>query len=640
MGRIRLSLVWVAVGAGVLSAQSPQQPQFRGGTEIVAIDFLASQSDGQPIADLTAKDITLKVDGRVREIKSFQFVKLSPTTHEVPGVLAKLPPPFAANDGVSPGRNVIIVVDHEAIRASEAKAATTAASRFLDRLTPFDRVGVVTMPHGTVEVDLTTNHDRVREALVRVTGRALRPSAGISRIGVDEAMTILGERHDPDKPLTQDIIDRECKAAMRMNDTSCPTRVLQDALFMARQIEVQTRNSLTALKEFFDGLGGIDGPKSVLYLSGQLVSFPETKYDMDDVARAAARARAQMFVVQPHDTIADASVRDAPTSLARDIDHRKTGLEDLAGVTGGEMFRMSGAGDLVFRRIADQISSHYLIGFEPQGDDRNGKPHKIQITTSRRAVDIRARPLFVVDDPKKAPPAPSGLEPVLRDFATYRDLPLRAVARVFRDADPKLLKVVVVVDPIEAGATLNSAAFALISVNGQAAAEWREDGANVVTRPLTTAAAVPPGDYRLRVVAVDTNGRRGAVDYEFKAALTEEPRITLSSVMVGRSEQGTFRPQFQFGPDSKDAAAYVEFYGSFVPGAALTARIELADSPKAPARASGDGHVQASSNPTRFLATGDLPLDAIPPGDYLLRVIVLLDGKALGQASTTVRKNP
>jgi hypothetical protein len=211
---------------------------------------------------------------------------------------------------------------------------------------------------------------------------------------------------------------------------------------------------------------------------------------------------------------------------------------------------------------------------------------------------------------------------------------------VFRDADPKLVKVVVVVDPIETATTLNSAAFALISVNGQAAAEWREDGANVVTRPLTTAAAVPPGDYRLRVVALDINGRRGAVDYEFKAALTEDARVTLSSVMLGRSEQGSFRPQFQFQPDSTDAAAYVEFYGSFVPGAALAARIEIADSLKAPARASGDGQVQASTNPTRFLATGDLPFGQLPSGDYLVRFIILLDGKAIGQASTTVRKNP
>ena len=77
--------------------------------------------------------------------------------------------------------------------------------------------------------------------------------------------------------------------------------------------------------------------------------------------------------------------------------HRVRGLEDLAGVTGGELFRMSGLGDLVFGRIADQISSHYLLGFEPRSGENNGKPHKIEITTTRKnvldsgAADVHSR---------------------------------------------------------------------------------------------------------------------------------------------------------------------------------------------------------------------------------------------------------
>ena len=59
----------------------------------------------------------------------------------------------------------------------------TAAARFLDRLTPLDRVGLVTMPNGKVEADLTTNHVRVREALAVLwwaVGRAGRPAYPIS----------------------------------------------------------------------------------------------------------------------------------------------------------------------------------------------------------------------------------------------------------------------------------------------------------------------------------------------------------------------------------------------------------------------------------------------------------------------------
>ena len=48
------------------------------------VDFLAYGPNGLPITDLTAKDIRLVVDGRAREIKTFQFVRLSFTSVEAP----------------------------------------------------------------------------------------------------------------------------------------------------------------------------------------------------------------------------------------------------------------------------------------------------------------------------------------------------------------------------------------------------------------------------------------------------------------------------------------------------------------------------------------------------------------------------
>src|SRR6186713_2038853 len=98
----------VAVAAAVMSvtaaAAPPQQSRFRSETDIVAIDFLAARPDGQPIADLSQKEITLKVDGKVRDLKTFQFVKVSTTSREASPLAPVLPAPFAANDGPVPGR--------------------------------------------------------------------------------------------------------------------------------------------------------------------------------------------------------------------------------------------------------------------------------------------------------------------------------------------------------------------------------------------------------------------------------------------------------------------------------------------------------------------------------------------------------
>jgi len=201
-----------------------------------------------------------------------------------------------------------------------------------------------------------------------------------------------------------------------------------------------------------------------------------------------------------------------------------------------------------------------------------------------------------------------------------------------------MTKVVVAIEPAEPGTTLTSAAFALIDLGGKSAAQWTEEGANVVTRPLITAAAVPSGDYRLRVAVMDTTGLRGTVDYEFKAGLTQYGPLTFASLMAGALENTTFRPRLTFRPLDGGVAAYLEFYGTLPSGAVLSARVEIAQSENGPALASAPGSVLGAAEATRFVATGGVPLTGLGPGDYLLRVVISVNDKPVGQATRTIRK--
>jgi len=612
-----------------------QTPQFRAGTDIVPVDFLAYGPDDKPLTDLTVKDLRLVVDGRVREIKSFQFVRLAATSAEAPTTAPALALPFASNEGERPGRSVVIVIDHEQIRAADSKAALDAAKAFVDKLTAIDRVAVVTLPNGKVECDLTTNHERVKAALSSVVGRAIRHT-GISNISLNEALVVQEEVLDPDKVFTKELQDRECKYAPE--ESSCKTRVVQEALDYARETERATKNTLIALKDFLNGLGSVEAPTAVLFMSGTLARFPDTHIYLEDVSRAAARGRVQMYVIQPHEPMLDAQGRDSPPSMTQDSDRRVFGLQDLAGVTGGEFLRLAGTGNLVFTRIADELSSHYLLGFEPRSGEQDGKPHKIQIETTRRGVTIRARPTFIVDDPKRAPPTPMLLESLLHETNTRRDVPLRATAFAFRDNDPRQVKVVVALEPADAGTTLTSAAFALIDLGGKSAAQWTEEGANVVMRPLVTAAAVPEGDYRLRVAATDVAGRKGTVDYEFHAALTTSGPLSFATLMAGWLDRGTFRPRLSFGSDDTVAAGYLEFYGTLPSGSELSAKLEIAQTEDGPALVTTAGSVLGAAQATRFVATGGVSLAGIAPGDYILRLVISINDKPVGRATRTIRK--
>jgi hypothetical protein len=140
----------------------------------------------------------------------------------------------------------------------------------------------------------------------------------------------------------------------------------------------------------------------------------------------------------------------------------------------------------------------------------------------------------------------------------------------------------------------------------------------------------------LRVVAVDSAGRRGAVDYEFVARLTESAPIEMATLMAGQSEQGNFRPRMLV--ETATVAGYLEFYGTFPSGAVLTARFEVADSATGPALISAPGKVLASPQATRFVTTGEVLLDRVTSGDHLLRAVVLVNDKPVGTTVRTFRK--
>ncbi len=117
-----------------------------------------SRPDGAPIIDLKPEEVTLRVDGRTRLLRSLQWIQVAGT-----GLQAAdwVPPPFGSNTASDAGRGIIIVLDNESLNTGREAPLRSAVRRFLSALTPRDRVALVTMPYGGVRVDFTNEHDKV-----------------------------------------------------------------------------------------------------------------------------------------------------------------------------------------------------------------------------------------------------------------------------------------------------------------------------------------------------------------------------------------------------------------------------------------------------------------------------------------------
>jgi VWFA-related protein len=647
---------------GQQSGAPPQVPTFRGGVELVSVDFLAVDGQGHPLPDLKTSELTLKVDGKPREVRSLQLIRVGSAvapTRSSPAV-TPLSRAFADNqepDPVEPTagtpRTVVFVVDHEHIRTGISRIVPEIVERFLDKLSAGDRAALVTMPNGRVEVDLTTELDRVRRMAANVPGgTALSAPAADYNLGMTEAITVSRSVDPKNEPIVLEIADFSCRLARGPEYVACMERakaaIAAQAVQMARSFETSTRSLMTSLVEFLDALAAIDGPKTLVFISEGFVPFQDTLQDVRNVTVAAGRSRVQVYAIQPSVfSIQDASRKLMPKTFSQDLELQLTGLQDLSAATGGNLLRVAGTAENAVARIERETSAYYLLGFEPTPGERDGKSHTIDVRVQRAGAAVRSRPEFTIakmtkpaasvsDAPASAVASPATAALMVRDDKKYRDLPMRALAYPFATADKRSVKVVVVVESPEASSRFSALAFSLAEPSGKTIAEWNAETAQLSARPFVSATMVPPGDYRLRVAAIDAGGRRGAVNYDFSANLVAAGSLHVGGLMLGvTSQAGAFVPRLLFGGADEDVTGYFEVYGA---ASDVSVAWELAGSPDGPALASASDTVSPTADADRFIARGSLPIISLAPGDYYVRASVRVNGAVVGRLSRALRK--
>ena len=563
-----------------------------------SVDFLALASDGRPVRDLKPEEVVLRVDGRTRTIESLQLVQLTDRRTAVSGEIPP-PPPFSANGLADAGRSIVVVFDDESIRPGEERRSRESLGLFLAELPERDRVALVTVPHGGVKVDFTTDRAKVRQALAEIVGQG------------------------PSTPPTG-------------AETACQTRLV-----------------LEALSGTLESLGGGEGPTTVIFLSaglvgprseamrrGSVVGMCELTPDhFNKVAEAAARARAQFYVIVPEHVMVQPGPSAPSTAQFGGSENPFTGLEHLTGLLGGSVLHLAvGAGESPLTRAARETSVYYVATFQPDAADRTGDNHRLEVRATRSDVQIRARSQLAVAKADAHAVQPTVKTPgeIVRDFRSYRDLPLRAAAFSSTGPDPRKLTVVADFESVDASAVLTSAAAGLFDTAGHLISQWTATPADLQNAPVLAAFSAAPGTYRLRIAAADAKGRRGAVDADVVVELTSAGSLQLSSMILGVMRAARFTPRLSFGAEPV-AIAYLEIYGG-TPNLPVAAAFEVSASLNGPPIVAVPGSITATTEAGKYTVMGALPVGALPPGDYVIRGIVATQGESPARLTRTLRK--
>ena len=589
-------LVLCTLAASAADGREPAEARQAGlATERRAgptIDFIAVQADGTPVADLQAFEVEVRIDDRVRTLRSIRRV----TTAPVPAV--QLPsravlPPYGDNDSVAAGRLFVLVVDQESFVAGGEQLVRSAVEGLLGQLTPADRAMVAALPFGGVKVPFTSQAARIRAAVNGLSAQGSRNETG--------------------------------------SELACRTRRFLESLDGFLQDQAGAGSPLTVIL-FTAGLGAPrrDAPMALAPGMCELLVNHFRR-----VAVTASAVRANIYLAQPADVgMSGARWRESISGVGYlGSDNPLEGIEHFAGATGSARVPLDATGTASLLRVARESSAFYEAELEPERGEALDRSRSLAVRVARRGVTVRARPEITFAQPVRRTGATRLTVPDLLAATTAAtDLRLRVAGFTVREADGRL-RVGVVVEPADPAVVFDSVGAILIADNGQVEARWyAKDPAE---RPLMGAMAALPGTYRLRVAALDTTGRFGTAEDVVVAGLTPIGPISLGSLMLGVSRADGTKPKLEFGSEPTAIASFDIYAGAT--SLCLSATLEVARAEDGPALVTLPVTLTRADD-TRVVATGSVPLGALPPGDYVVRGVIQLEDGTTGRVMRTLRK--
>jgi VWFA-related protein len=372
--------------SALAQTQSGSGFSLKKNVEIVLVNVVVRDKQGNIVRGLKQDDFTVMEDGKQQTLASFDFEQtdteaLPPLENQptIMGVMKSGPAKTAEQPEEKfdfHGRRVMVLFfDLSSMQPEEIERAANAGINFVEKqMTAADLVAVVSLGSSvTVNQDFTSDREALRKAIA-----ALNPAAGQ---GFEAGSTG----------------DTEGSADNSNGFTADDTEY---NIF-------NTDRRLEAIQSIADSLSDIQQKKSLIYFSGGMSKTGvENQAALRNAINRAIRANVALYTMDlrglqaivPGGEAQSASVRGTSaysgasmrSAMDSNFDSQET-LSTLAADTGGKAFLDSNDFNQVFKQVQKDTSAYYMLAYHSTNPERDGRYRKIVVKTKIPNVKLEYR---------------------------------------------------------------------------------------------------------------------------------------------------------------------------------------------------------------------------------------------------------
>ena len=404
--------------AGVVAQaqdQDQRRPDFTSRVELVTTDVVVRDNTGQFIADLKKDDFEVLEDGVPQKVVSFSLthggrsynIAAPPPAPVAEGIL--LPPARPATDAA--GRIFFIFVDDLHLDFRNTGRIRELFKKISEELVhEGDMFGIVSTGPSSIAIDLTYDRQRLAEAIKKISGAGLAPK--------DILDVPQGQQGPPEVRHRAHVAFSTAEDMMRQLETVHNRRkafiYVSNGYDLDPFAKTRAKNEAERYGMLRDNVDNNDGSSDgsnnsvnpndpTLRNSSNQFAFADLVSDLAEVTRAANRANTTIYTIDPRGLVGGPDL-DEKIDMMEYLDYVRSSqdsLRVLAELTGGLAVVNQNDFTKALKRIDQETSDYYVVGYYSSNPDPTKKRRSIEVKVTRPGANVWNRTSYTLKKPPK-----------------------------------------------------------------------------------------------------------------------------------------------------------------------------------------------------------------------------------------------